>query len=251
MLLPEKPETRVLINRREIREAQVSSLWRKTNNAAILEFRIPRRTYLALRDLDKELRQGSIVELYAGIGSAQQRIFYGYLPSILADRNLSENDSIITITAYDFIGQLQDIQVTLDSDTETGTEFVVSSTGTPGGGGPVGPGGSCWSADTLIDTPNGTVPFDSLHVGDYVLTPDGPRLILKIRKTGMHEVIERFHGVWITPLEPFVDEEGTARIMSIQEYEKCPSRYVETFDMVIDGSKCFYANGHLIDPLKT
>src|SRR3990167_9742359 len=183
MLLPERPETRVLINRREIREAQVSSLWRKTNNAAILEFRIPRRTYLALRDLDKELRQGSIVELYAGIGSAQQRIFYGYLPSILADRNLSENDSVITITAYDFIGQLQDIQVTLDSDSDSPSGFVASSTGTPGGGG-------CWSEDTLIDTPSGTIPFSSLDVGDYVLTPDGPRPILKIRKTGMHEVIE-------------------------------------------------------------
>src|SRR3972149_11387697 len=96
---PEKAESVLLVNDREIEEATPRSLWRKNNQAAVLDFEIPRRTFLSLRDIEGEFRQGSIVQLFYGKGTGQQRIFYGYLPSILSDRNLSETDTTIQITA--------------------------------------------------------------------------------------------------------------------------------------------------------
>ena len=113
MPLPEKPESVLLINDREIEEATPLSLWRKVNQAAILDFEIPRRTFLSLRDIEGEFRQGSIVQLFYGLGTGQQRIFYGYLPSIASDRNLSETDTTIRLTATDFIGQLEDRTIEL------------------------------------------------------------------------------------------------------------------------------------------
>ena len=112
-ILPERPASIILINSREIKEATPLRLTRRINNAAILEFQIPRRTFLSLRDIQGELRQGSLVELYYGLGTAQQRVFYGYLPSVGSDRNLSEKESDIRMTAQDFIGQLADRTVTL------------------------------------------------------------------------------------------------------------------------------------------
>ena len=113
MPLPEKPGSVILINDREIKEATPVSLWRKANHAAVLDFEIPRRTFLSLRDIEGEFRQGSIVQLFYGLGTGQQRVFYGYLPSILSDRNLSETDTAIQITATDFIGQLEDKTIEL------------------------------------------------------------------------------------------------------------------------------------------
>lgn len=113
MLLPERSESVLLINKREIQEAQPIRLWRKRNSASLLDLVIPRRTYLSLRDIEGEFRQGSLVELYYGIGTGQQRIFLGYLPSVLSDRSLQESDARIHVTAYDFIGQLADRTITL------------------------------------------------------------------------------------------------------------------------------------------
>src|SRR3990170_3265711 len=113
MPLPEKPGSVLLINDREIKEATPVSLWRKANHAAVLDFEIPRRTFLSLRDVEGEFRQGSVVQLFYGLGTGQQRVFYGYLPSILSDRNLSETDTTIQITATDFIGQLEDKTIEL------------------------------------------------------------------------------------------------------------------------------------------
>ena len=98
------PESRILINSREIREATPIRLWRKNKQAALFEFRIPRKFFSHRQDVENEFRQGSQVELYYGLGTAQQRAFFGYLPSTLSDLNLSENDASITLNANDFIG---------------------------------------------------------------------------------------------------------------------------------------------------
>lgn len=133
--MPFQPECVVLVNSREVRDILPKRLLRRNKNSAIFEFDIPRRTYLSLRDVEKELRQGSIIELWYGIGTAQQRIFYGYLPSVSSDRNLSSSRDIISLIAYDFIGQLQDSAIKVASkDAPKGTVFE-SSTGTGGSGG--------------------------------------------------------------------------------------------------------------------
>src|SRR3990167_9350153 len=119
---PEKAESVLLVNDREIEEATPRSLWRKNNQAAVLDFEIPRRTFLSLRDIEGEFRQGSIVQLFYGLGTGAQRVFYGYLPSILSDRNLSEIDTTIQITATDFIGQLEDKTVELGT---SASSFIV------------------------------------------------------------------------------------------------------------------------------
>src|SRR3990172_929393 len=66
MPLPEKPGSVLLINDREIKEATPVSLWRKANHAAVLDFEIPRRTFLSLRDVEGEFRQGSVIQLFYG-----------------------------------------------------------------------------------------------------------------------------------------------------------------------------------------
>ena len=113
MLLPERAAAHILINSREIGDAQPIRLWRKRNQAALFEFSIPRKIRIRNRGLEYELRQGDLVELWYGLGTGQQRIFYGYLPSTLSDLSLSESDSLVRVVAYDFIGQLQDRYITL------------------------------------------------------------------------------------------------------------------------------------------
>jgi len=116
---PEKAESVLLVNDREIEEATPRSLWRKNNQAAVLDFEIPRRTFLSLRDIEGEFRQGSIVQLFYGKGTGQQRIFYGYLPSVLSDRNLSETNTTVRLIATDFIGQLEDRAVELGTSSSS------------------------------------------------------------------------------------------------------------------------------------
>src|SRR3990167_2133972 len=116
---PEKAESVLLVNDREIEEATPRSLWRKNNQAAVLDFEIPRRTFLSLRDIEGEFRQGSIVQLFYGKGTGQQRIFYGYLPSVLSDRNLSETNTTVRLIATDFIGQLEDRAIELGTSSSS------------------------------------------------------------------------------------------------------------------------------------
>lgn len=113
MLLPEKTESVLLINGRPIKEASPESLWRKNNEAAILDFTVPQKTYRSLVGIGIGFRQGDIIELYVGLGTAQQRIFYGYLPATLSDHDLDESNSLLHITASDFIGQFADRHITL------------------------------------------------------------------------------------------------------------------------------------------
>src|SRR5438105_13148903 len=97
MPLPERPASVLLINSREIKEATPLRLTRRINNAAILEFQIPRRTFLSLRDIQGELRQGPLAELYHGLGTANQSQFYAYIPTIASSSNLREKDATTSI----------------------------------------------------------------------------------------------------------------------------------------------------------
>ena len=139
-LTPEQ-KGRVLINGREITEATPVSLLRKANAAAVLTFRMPRKTYLSLHDVEREVRQGSIVQLYYGAGASGTRIFYGYIPSIAADKPISETDEI-RIVAYDFVGQLEDAIIELSTVADVSTVILPSGSGVAGSGGSSGGGGS-------------------------------------------------------------------------------------------------------------
>jgi len=112
-------ESIILIDKREIPEASPISLRRKRDNAAILDFTIPARTLAGLRDVEKHFRQGSLVELYLGIGTGAQRVFYGLLPSLLSDRNLRESGNELQLTAHDFIGQLESRTLELGDSTSS------------------------------------------------------------------------------------------------------------------------------------
>lgn len=117
MRLPSQVQTNLLIDHKPIQEAIPDKLWRKKNQAATLDFSVPRETYLSKKDIEYEFRQGSIVELYLGEGSAGQRIFYGYLPPVTSDRDLSESHALVKLSALDFIGQLTDYSITLGDAT--------------------------------------------------------------------------------------------------------------------------------------
>ena len=101
------------VNGVPVKEATPIRLWRKNNQAAILDFDIPIKTLLSYRDVHLLFRQGDVLQLHYGIGTGAQRIFYGYLPAEGADRNLKEGDSRMHLTAVDFIGQLQSRTITL------------------------------------------------------------------------------------------------------------------------------------------
>ena len=98
--------------------AQPTRLWRKNNQAAIMEFVVPTRIYYRNRDAQAALRQGSIIEMYYGLGTAQQRVFYGFLPAEGADREIEDSD-MVRFTAIDFVGQLQSYLVTLGPSTSS------------------------------------------------------------------------------------------------------------------------------------
>ncbi len=116
-LSPYGPVGTILVNHRPIPEATPTRLWRKQNNAAILDFKIPRVTYARLKDVEKEFRPGSLIEFYLGIGTGSQRVFYGYLPSVTSTKPLDPEDTDVTLTAYDFIGALTDVLINLSTET--------------------------------------------------------------------------------------------------------------------------------------
>jgi len=110
---PDRMESRLLIERREVITAIPKHLWRKKNQAAVLDFSLPFKDVRTLAVEEGVLRQGAIVELYLGQGTAQQRAFYGYLPSVTSTRPIADSDTEIDFTALDFIGQLQDRYIRL------------------------------------------------------------------------------------------------------------------------------------------
>ena len=138
------PSASIVLNGRPVPEASPTKLWRKQNNAAILDFVIPRRTYLSLKDIEKEFRQGMRVELWLGDGAASQRVFYGYLPSVALSKSIDPEQSEIRLSAYDFVGQLQDTLIGLDASELglSGVAVLGSGTGAPGSGGGSSLGGA-------------------------------------------------------------------------------------------------------------
>ena len=96
--------------------ASPERLTRRANRAAILRFSVPATVYYRNRDVREALRQGSIVEMWYGLGTAQQRVFYGLLPAEGAGRELRDADSV-SFAATDFVGQLQNYTVTLADST--------------------------------------------------------------------------------------------------------------------------------------
>ena len=103
----------VFVGSRAVPEAHPKRLWRKNNQAAVFDFMVPRHALLQSRDTYLTLRQGSLCEVWYGVGAASKRVFYGALPAQGADINLSENNRLITFTATDFIGQLESRLITI------------------------------------------------------------------------------------------------------------------------------------------
>lgn len=105
--------SRILIQGREIPEATPTRLWRKNKQAATLNFKLPRRTYLSLMDQGLYFRQGETIELWYGYGTSQQRIFYGSLPSEGLERRIDNSARELEFTATDFLAQLRAHNLTL------------------------------------------------------------------------------------------------------------------------------------------
>ena len=114
MIAPVAPRLSLSVDGQFVVEASPLRLWRKKNQAATLEILLPRKGTLSWFSPEKLFRQGSIIEMFYGEGAASKRLFYGFLPSTAADRNVSESDGV-TYQATDFLGQLNEYQVTLGS----------------------------------------------------------------------------------------------------------------------------------------
>lgn len=72
----------------------------------------------------------------------------------------------------------------------------------------------CFVAGTMVATPNGEVPIESLRVGDLVLTRKGPKEIIGTANR-LAKVISRF-GLMGTPDHPFITKEGIVKFKYVR-----------------------------------
>lgn len=110
-------DDRILLDSRRVVEASPISLDRRTNSAAVFRFRVPIKTLPSDTGIQPRFRQGSRVEFYHD-GS---RFFYGFLPSVSADRRISDDATWVDLAAHDIVGQMQDSYVTIGA---TGSSYL-------------------------------------------------------------------------------------------------------------------------------
>ncbi|MEX2548487.1 MAG: Hint domain-containing protein [Chloroflexota bacterium] len=125
----------------------------------------------------------------------------------------------------------------------------------------------CLARGTLIDTPNGMVPVESLGVGDLVWTLDanGRRVAMPLLRTGstpvpashrvVHLVLNDGRELWVSPGHALADGRaaGDLRVSDLVDgatvltAELLPYAGGATFDVLPDGPTGFYwANGILL-----
>ena len=127
--------------------------------------------------------------------------------------NINTTASNITWT-YTFTSQVSaayNVYWDVEYVGSNGITFSFTSTNAGSGGSSPPPPPACWTADTLISTPDGPKPFSALKVGDLVLTPLGPRPITDIIHNREKETVYQVRpSVWVT---------GDQRIRSIPPTE--------------------------------
>lgn len=70
---------------------------------------------------------------------------------------------------------------------------------------------SCFVAGTLIDTPDGPRPIESLKSGDYATTPFGKSKVISARSTGVRNVVD--YGIFTaTPNHKIITNDGVVRV---------------------------------------
>jgi len=107
------PEATVVVGGTDIQLASPVRLSRKTGQAAVFEFRVPRRAYRDMTGNEESMRQGMIVELYVGSGGRPHREFYGRLLPTASDTPLGDRENMVRLRAYDLLGILADTDVVL------------------------------------------------------------------------------------------------------------------------------------------
>lgn len=78
----------------------------------------------------------------------------------------------------------------------------------------------CFAAGTLIATPLGDRPIESLKAGDYVLTPMGLRRVLAAGMTGKSETITKY-GITATKDHPFLTRSGRFKAFCQVKENEC------------------------------
>ena len=150
----------------------------------------------------------SIISGDLGQPTQLQSIFYGVERSII-NTTSSSITWTYTITATSAVTNTMYWLVEFEGS--PGVTLAFTSTNTGSGGSSPPPPPACWTADTLIITPDGPKPFSVLKVGDLVLTPLGPRPITDIIHNRERETVYQVRpSVWVT---------GDQRIRSIPPAE--------------------------------
>ena len=148
--------------------------------------------------------------LSGNLGAAPyiQSVHYGVHRSI---NNTTASNITWTYTFTSQISAAYNVYWDVEYVGSNGITFSFTSTNAGSGGSSPPPPPACWTADTLIATPDGPRPFSALKVGDLVLTPLGPRPITDIIHNREKETVYRVRpSVWVT---------GDQRIRSIPPAE--------------------------------
>lgn len=123
--------------------------------------------------------------------------------------------------------------LTLSIEYEGSATWTESNTLSSGSGSTSSGGGGCWSEDTLfLDAEGKPKEFAKFREGDLIETINGLEPIEKIERSGMHEVIQIAPNLWVTPLQPYM-QNGAEKRITEWEYQHLPRRFVATFDCVV------------------
>ena len=148
--------------------------------------------------------------LSGNLGAATyiQSVHYGVHRSII---NTTASNITWTYTFTSQVSAAYNVYWDVEYVGSNGITFSFTSTNAGSGGSSPPPPPACWTADTLISTPDGPKPFSALKVGDLVLTPLGPRPITDIIHNREKETVYQVRpSVWVT---------GDQRIRSIPPTE--------------------------------
>ena len=91
----------------------------------------------------------------------------------------------------------------------------------------------CFAAGTMIATPWGNRPIESIKAGEHVLTPFGFKRVLAAGKTGEVETIDKF-GISATRNHPFFTKQGRFKKFSQVKEEECSAL---TLDQMLKASR--------------
>ena len=178
-----------------------------------------------------------------GAASYIQSVHYGVHRSII---NTTSSNITWTYTFTSQIAASYNVYWDVEYVGSNGITFSFSSTNAGSGGSSPPPPPACWTADTLIATPDGPKPFSDLKVGDLVLTPFGPKPILEIIHNKTVETVYRVRPrVWVTGDQRIFDPTFTKTWTTLQTWtplqlirggKKLKTKFSDTWDCVVESS---------------